>query len=424
MNRTFVKFGAGLAMVAILGAACGSDDDEPAASGDPTTTTAEGDAPATENAAVETGAAELRAGLTSLLQEHVYLAGAAISTAVAKGGNMEDPAVTSAVETLDENSVALSEAVGSVYGDEAGEQFLELWRKHIGFFVDYTLGGATGDTAKQDAAKAALDQYRQDFGAFIDSATDGNLPSAAVAENLQVHVNTLVEAVDAVLAGSPDVYSKLAEAADHMPSTALALSGAIATQMPDMFDGDVEGPASELRAGMTHLLQEHVYLAGLAINQAVADGGNLEAPATANAVATLDENSVALSQAITSVYGEDAGAQFLDLWRKHIGFFVDYTLGGATGDDAMQEEAKSALDAYREDFGAFMDSATEGNISADAVAENLQEHVNTLVAAVDAILAGSPDVFPNLREAAQHMPGTALALSGAIAAQMPEMFSA
>src|SRR3546814_13964223 len=77
------------------------------------------------HAGVETGAAELRAGLTSLLQEHVYLAGAAISTAVQAGGDMEAPAVVSAVDTLDANSVALSEAISSVYGEEGGAQFLQ-----------------------------------------------------------------------------------------------------------------------------------------------------------------------------------------------------------------------------------------------------------------------------------------------------------
>src|SRR3954452_10772372 len=71
------------------------------------------------------GAADLRAGLTSLLTEHVYLAGIALT----KGGP--------AVATLDDNSKALSKAIASVYGDDAGKQFLALWRKHIGFFVAY-----------------------------------------------------------------------------------------------------------------------------------------------------------------------------------------------------------------------------------------------------------------------------------------------
>jgi hypothetical protein len=231
-----MKLGASLAIVALLGAACGDDDDTTA--DDPVEQTTE--APTTHSegvgsSAIESGAAELRAGLTSLLQEHVYLAGASISAAVQAGGDLEAPPVAAAVSTLDANSVALSEAVGSVYGEDAGAQFLELWRKHIGFFVDYTLGGATGDAAKQDAAKAALDDYRADFGAFVDSATAGELPADAVAENLQIHVDTLIVAIDAVLAGSPDVIPLLQAAAAHMPSTAMALSGAIATQMPDQF---------------------------------------------------------------------------------------------------------------------------------------------------------------------------------------------
>ncbi len=431
MTRSPLKLAAAGAFVALLAVSCTSNDDAgDTASTGATTTTAQGaDHSSTtmggvsSGAVTQTGAAELRAGLTSLLQEHVYLAGAAISQAVQAGGDMEDPAVVSATDTLDANSVALSDAIASVYGEDAGAQFLELWRNHIGFFVDYTLGGATGDTAAQDEAKQKLDDYRADFGAFVESATGGTLDAETVADELQMHVDTLLDAVDAVLAGSSNVYAKLKTAADHMPGTAAALAGAIAEQNPDQFDGDPASTGSELRAGLTHLLQEHVYLAGLAINQAVADGGDLEAPATANAVGALDENSVALSDAIASVYGEDAGAQFLELWRNHIGFFVDYTLGGATGDTAAQDEAKQKLDDYRADFGAFVESATGGTLDADTVAEELQVHVDTLVTAVDDILAGSPDVYPDLREAAQHMPGTAAALAGAIAEQNPDQFS-
>jgi hypothetical protein len=421
-----LKLAAPLTVLALLGAACGSDDEQPAASGSASateTTEAGGSETTGEAAGVETASAELRAGLTSLLQEHVYLAGAAIATAVANGGDLEAPAVTSAVETLDANSTDLADAVASVYGPDAGDQFLELWRAHIGMFVDYTLGGATGDTAKQEQAKAELDEYRQDFGAFLESATGGagGLTQEVVADELQVHVNTLVAAVDAVLAGDPTVYSKLKESASHMPMVAMALSGSIAEQQS--LEGAVDAPSAELRAGLTHLLQEHVYLAGLAINQAVADGGDLEAPATADAVQSLDANSVALSEAIGSVYGDDAAAQFLELWRAHIGMFVGYTLGGATGDTAKQEQARTELDEYRQDFGAFVEGATGGELTVDQVADSLQTHVETLTAAIDAVLAGDPSVFPDLRTAAQHMPMTAKALAGAIAAANPDTFT-
>ena len=195
-----------------------------------------------------------------------------------------------ATDTLDANSVALSDAIASVYGEDAGAQFLELWRNHIGFFVDYMLGGATGDTAAQDEAKQKLDDYRADFGAFVESATSGTLDAETVADELQMRVDTLLDAVGAVLAGSSNVYAKLKTAADHMPGPRRRWRRYRRAE-PDQFDGDPASTGSELRAGLTHLLQEHA-LAGLAVNQAVADGGDLEAPATANAVGALDENSV------------------------------------------------------------------------------------------------------------------------------------
>jgi hypothetical protein len=235
MISRYAKLAAPLALVAIIAAACGSNDSSSSA-GDMTTTESH-DAMTTDRDAgdVATPAADLRAGLTAQLQEHVYLAGIAIAAAADAGGDLQHPAVASAVETLDANSVALGDAVASVYGDDAGAQFLELWRKHIGFFVDYTLGGATGDTAKQAAAESALDQYRQDFGAFVESATDGNLSVDQVADELQTHVDSLLVAVDAVLAGDPSVYPKLREAASHMPMTAQALAGAIVAANPDSF---------------------------------------------------------------------------------------------------------------------------------------------------------------------------------------------
>lgn len=245
MDRHTLKLGAAIAVAALLGAACGADsnDDNARDRAAQETTVPSGGSTSTApmdaavSGGVASGASELRAGLTSLLQEHVYLAGAAISTAVQAGGDMEAPAVKSAVATLDANSVALSDAIGSVYGDGAGKQFLALWRKHIGFFVDYTLGGATGDSAKQQAAKQALDDYRKDFGAFVASATDGELDAKTVEGDLQMHVDTLVAAIDAVLAKSPDVFPKLRTAAQHMPGTANALATAIAAQYPDKFSG-------------------------------------------------------------------------------------------------------------------------------------------------------------------------------------------
>src|SRR3954468_20646403 len=76
----------------------------------------------TATASTGSGASDLRASLTSMLQEHVYLAGIAVSQGVAQG--LDSKQFTAAANTLDANSQALADAIGSVYGDDAGKQFL------------------------------------------------------------------------------------------------------------------------------------------------------------------------------------------------------------------------------------------------------------------------------------------------------------
>ena len=133
----------------------------------------------------------MRAGLTGLLQEHVYLAGITTNTALT-GGDFKVPA-----GVLDTNTIGLSDAIGSVYGDAAGEQFKALWRKHIGFFVDYTTGKATNDKAGVEKARADLDGYRADFGAFLASANPENITKQAIVDDLKPHVESLELAIDA-----------------------------------------------------------------------------------------------------------------------------------------------------------------------------------------------------------------------------------
>ncbi len=367
-------------------------------------------------AATDDGAATLRAGLTSLLQEHVYLAGITIETAVDAGGDLENPTVGAAVAALDENTVALSEAVGSVAGPENGEAFLGLWREHINFFVDYTLGKATDDQAQVDQALTDLSGYQQAAGAFFEEITGGEIQADNLIAGLDGHIATLTTAIDAVVAGDTAAFDHLREAAQHMFGAALLLSTGISNAAPEMFPGDVTSGPAETRAVLTNLLQEHVYLAGITIEQAVESGGDMEAPTVQAAAATLEANSVALSEVIGSVAGPDDAEAFLGLWREHIGFFVDYTLGAATGDDAMKDQALTDLSGYQQAAGAFFEEITAGELPADALVANLDMPIPTLSATIDSLVAGDGQVFDLLRDAAQHMPSSALAISTAVVA--------
>ena len=191
--------------------------------------------PQAATSGVDTAAATLNRDLTALLIDHEYLAGLAVVSAVQAGGDLKDGGFKAAAAALDNNSVALSETIGSVYGAEGGQQFLDLWRAHIGFFVDYTLGKATGNKKMARQASKKLDGYRADFGAFIEGATEGGLPQAAVADALAPHVDATTAAIDSVVSGKGNPFEKLRVAAGHMPGIATALSGAIATQFPDQF---------------------------------------------------------------------------------------------------------------------------------------------------------------------------------------------
>jgi hypothetical protein len=181
--------------------------------------------------ATDTRAASLRTALNLALREHVYLASAA--TAAALGGR--GPEFKAAAAALDANSVDVAKAIGSVYGADAEQAFLPLWRKHIGMVVDYTVGAATNDRARQDKAVADLVGYTQDFGAFL-SAANPNLPKAVVADLVKHHALTLKDVIDAQAAKDPGrAFMAERAGAAHMQMIADPLAEAIVKQFPDSF---------------------------------------------------------------------------------------------------------------------------------------------------------------------------------------------
>ena len=175
---------------------------------------------------VNSGGSGLRAAIQAALYDHVYLAGAAIDQALQDGGDLTAPNTAAAVQALDDNSVAVAALIGSVYPD-AEQPFLDSWRSHIPFFVEYTLGKVTSDQARVDAAVAGLGEYAVSFGQLINSVVP-ELPAEAVQAELEMHATTLLAAIDADIAGDPAYFTLLQEAAAHMQMTATALAGGIA----------------------------------------------------------------------------------------------------------------------------------------------------------------------------------------------------
>ena len=114
----------------------------------------------------------------------------------------------------------------------------------------------------------------------------------------------------------------------------LAITGTGAIAAP----ADLSSPAADLRVALNRLLSEHASLAMEAMRQGI-DTGNLEDPEFVAAATALQGNTDDLTGAIESVYGADAGEAFRAQWEAHIGFFVNYTVGLATDDQAAQDAA-------------------------------------------------------------------------------------
>ena len=178
----------------------------------------------------DSAAADLRVLLNNLHTEHVELA-----TSATRAGFDGDKNFEAAAASLAENTNQITAAVTSVYGDEAGERFNEIWESHIGFFVDYTVATKAGDQAGMDEAVQNLNGYVAAIANFYSSANE-NLPEEVVAEVVGEHVDLLKQTVDTYVAGDLEAsYEFERQARVQIGGIADAVSGAIVKQNPDSF---------------------------------------------------------------------------------------------------------------------------------------------------------------------------------------------
>jgi hypothetical protein len=199
--------------------------------------------------------------------------------------------------------------------------------------------------------------------------------------------------------GTGNPFADAITAAGHMPMTAKALAGGIATATK--MKGSADSPAAELRSGLTHLLTEHVYLAGIAVATAYHAGA--DSPEFKLAADAVDDNSKRVAAAIGTV-APDEEEGFLERWRNHVNDFVGYAVGAKTEDEAAKKKAVSNLTAYAKSSGAFFEKISGGTMKADDVEASFNEHIGMLAKAVDAFAAGDTEAYKLLKAAAGHMP--------------------
>ena len=234
-------------------------------------------------------------------------------------------------------------------------------------------------------------------------------------------MSTLETAINAIVAKKPDAGQKIEMAAMHLAGTAQVLAKGIASSKG--ISGNVAGAGSSLRAGLTGLLVQHVAATAFVVQTAVAAGGDLSKPEVKGSIAALSDNTNQLGAAFGSIYGPAAQQEFLKLWNAHIGYFVNYTLGVATGESREGGDGQEGPVWLHQS----VQRVHRRGDQAAAVAWSRRTCRGTFPpwrprSAPSS--PGAPDASTALMMAENHMAGTGAVLAQGIAASMPAKFAA
>lgn len=185
-----------------------------------------------DNTEVSTPASDLRSDLNHLLSEHFFLAVFGMQKGLDGADDFDQTQWA-----LDENTADLTEAIGSVYGDEGAEAFEPIWQSHINFFGDMVAAEVEGDEEARMQADEDLAAYVVEFSAFLDGATEGGIPQEAGEEAISAHVADVTNTFDAYAAGDFDRTwnDEFRHGFHHMFVLGEVLSGAIVAQNQDLF---------------------------------------------------------------------------------------------------------------------------------------------------------------------------------------------
>ena len=151
-----------------------------------------------EAAAVdELDAVDLRVKLEQLLGQHAILTVRLTRARLRNDGDLAQ----SADAALTKNTADMGELIGSVYGSEAAQEFEQMWLGHVTDVFNYSRGVADGDEDVKAQARRQLDEYVTELSQFLDAATNQAAPASVVAAEFRMHVDQLLQQVDAYAGG-------------------------------------------------------------------------------------------------------------------------------------------------------------------------------------------------------------------------------
>lgn len=343
--------------------------------------------------------------MQSLLGHHVTLGIRFMRATVNGDPGFVDAANASLVRHIDD----IEQALEPVAGAEQAAEFGDRWEQHTQSLFQYSQAARDDDAAVREEANAALATDLDDLSAMFKDLTSGKLPRPAAREALQGIAGLLTEQIDAY---ATQDYERAYQLERDVYATASGVGQALAEATTGNAPGTVEyTPREQLTSSLAMLMGEHVELAVDAMRAGVNGDAEFEAAAGA-----LDGNTKAVTDAMSSMFGDDAAGQFNGLWADHIDLFVDYTAAHAAGDDSAMTQARNEFDEVISQFGTALATISGGALSDAAVNEVLTIHEHHLIEQID-VYAG--DDYAHAHDIAytayQHMRDVALVLADGFA---------
>lgn len=245
--------------------------------------------------------------LEQLLGDHVLqIAGAAVLHA-------EGTDTDTALAQLDDNTAALTGAIGLVYGEVGADAFASLWSQHIAFLLDHAQGRAEGDAAVMAEADGHLGHYETGFGSFASTATEGALPAEVVADLLAVHVADINGHVADVLDEDAQAATRgLIAGHDYAADIGVAIGEAIAGQGPRAFPSSYSDARKTDARELARALAAHVVVR--ATHDLTAPAQDDVEAADGSAPDIADEVAARVDAALGAVAADPGRARVL--WRE------------------------------------------------------------------------------------------------------------
>jgi hypothetical protein len=319
--------------------------------------------------------AELTGQLEALLGQHSVLA-----ADMMRGRLRGDPDFAQAANAaLGKNTDEIGRLVGSLLGERAQRRFTSLWAAHVVALFNYARGLADRDESVRGEARTVLSSYESDLADFFADASDGRLTRDAAEAAMRTHVEHLLQQADAYAAGDyATAYRLYREGYSH--TFELGRTLATALRIPG---GSSPGPPTvRLRSELSRLLGEHVTLVVTAMRAGAADTPDFAAAGDA-----VNGNTRDLTEAVDSLFGTPAAAEFQSLWTDHITALMTYTAGVAANDSRRRADASEMLESFEEKFASFLSTATQGRLDSPELARALVAHDRMLVEQVNAYVA-------------------------------------